>query len=463
VTRRLLATYLSLAVVVLAALEIPLGVTNERNERRTLTGKVERDAVAVASLAESTVEGESTGNLAAIRSVARRYAQDTDGRVVIVDSSGSALVDTSPLSPGSRSFASRPEFTAALRGEVLSGTRHSTTLGTSFLFVAVPVASGGRILGAVRITYPTSKLDARIRRYWLILGLIAAIVLLVAAVLGAGFARWIRRPLRQLEDAAAAVSAGDLATRSEVPHGPPELRTLAASFNDMVEQLEALVSSQQEFVADASHELRTPLTALRLRLDNLRAHVDERGRAGFEAAATEVGRLSAVVESLLTLARADAGTTAAAMVDLEPIVRERVNAWTAVATERAVRLVVVANAPVTALTSPDRLRQVVDNLIANALAVAPPGSTVTALIEPTPAQLVIRDEGPGMSDNDKRRAFDRFWRGRPSGAGSGLGLAIARRLVEIDGGTISLRDGQRGGLEVVIRLRTHASAMRESP
>lgn len=459
-TRRLLVTYLSLAVVVLAALEIPLGVANTRNERRSLTEKVERDAVAVASLAESTVEGDRTGNIAAIRALAARYARDTGGRVVIVDRKGAALVDSRPPAAGERNFASRPEFADALRGDVASGTRHSATLGSSFLYVAVPIASGGQILGAVRITYPTSKLDGRVRRYWLILAVIAAIVLAAAGVLGASFARWIRGPLADLESAAAAVSAGDLTARATVPEAPPELNALARSFNEMVVKLEALVTSQQDFVADASHELRTPLTALRLRLENLETHVDGSGRAGLEAAVSEIARLSAIVESLLALARADAGATPAETLDLAAIARERLDAWRAAALAHEVELSLVGDGPARARSSADRLRQVLDNLLGNALEVAPRGSTVTVLVDPAGPELVVRDEGPGMSDEEKRRAFDRFWRGRATAGGSGLGLAIARRLVEVDGGSIALRNGPDGGLEAVVRLQRPAATNR---
>jgi len=449
VTRRLLVTYLSLAVVVLAALEIPLGVANARNERRTLTDKVERDAVSVASLAESTVEGDRTGNIAAIRALARRYARDTGGRVVIVDRRGNLLVDSSTPRPGDRNFASRPEFDAALHGDVASGTRYSKTLGSSFLYVAVPIASGGRILGATRITYPSSKLDERVRRYWLSLAAIAAIVLGVAAVLGASFARWIRKPLADLETAAAEVSSGNLTRRTSVPESPPELHALALSFNEMVDKLQSLVTSQQEFVSDASHELRTPLTALRLRLENLETHVDAGGRAGLSAAVSEIARLSAIVESLLSLARADAGASPAETVEVVEIARERVAAWEPAALDRGVELTLVEVGPLTARSSRDRLTQVLDNLLANALEVAPHGSTVSVVVDR--AELIVRDEGPGMSEEAKQRAFDRFWRGGATGGGSGLGLAIVRRLLEVDGGTISLRDAPGAGLEAVVR------------
>ena len=454
-TRRLLVTYLSLAVVVLAALEIPLGVVNSRDERRTLTQKVERDAVAVASLSESSLEGDPTANLPAIRRLARDYARETGGRVIVVDRAGTALVDSSPTAPGDTNFASRPEIEAALAGDVATGTRHSATLGSSFLYVAVPVASGGRILGAVRITYPSSKVDARVRRYWFVLALIAVVVLAVAAMLGAGFARWVRRPLRDLEGAAAAVSAGDLTARATVPDAPEELATLARSFNEMVVKLETLVTSQQEFVADASHELRTPLTALQLRLENLAANVDEPGRPGLEAALGEVQRLGTLVESLLALARADAGTAplTAAPVDLAEVAATRVETWRASASDRGIELRLLAAGPSPALTSADRLSQILDNLIRNALDASAPGSAVTVAVDSTVPQIVVGDRGPGLTDAQKQRAFDRFWRGRSTGDGSGLGLAVARRLVELDGGTLTLRDGAAGGLEAVVRLR----------
>jgi signal transduction histidine kinase len=452
VTRRLLLTYLSLAVVVLAALEIPLGLANAHNTRQDLTQKVERDAAAIASLAESTVEGDSSGNLPAIRALARRYTADTGSRVVIVDARGTALVDSSSTLPAGRDFASRPEIARALGGDVVTGTRHSATLGSSFLYVAVPIASGGRILGAVRVTYPTSRLDARVRRYWLVLALIAAVVLAVAAVLGASFARWIKGPLTGLERAAAAVSAGDLAARAPVPDAPAELAALTASFNEMVVKLEALVGSQQEFVADASHELRTPLTALRLRLENLEPHVGEAGRHGLQSALGEIGRLSMVVESLLALARADAGATAVGTIDVAEVARQRVETWTPSARERGVELALVADGPAKARGSAERLQQVLDNLIANALDVAPPGTAITVVAEPDPARITIRDEGPGMSDDEKGRAFDRFWRGHAASGGSGLGLAIVRKLLETDGGTVELRDGPDGGLDAVVTL-----------
>ncbi len=452
-TRRLLISYLSLAVVVLAMLEVPLGFINARGERARLTSKVERDAVTIASLAESIVEGEvSTSNLSALKALGTRYAADTGARVVITNRQGVALVDPSPPRPGLRSFATRPEFKAALRGNYATGIRHSKTLGYDLLYVAVPIASGGVVHGAVRITYPTSELDRRVRNYWFVLAGIAVIVLAAATLIGLRFAHWIRRPLEGLELAAADAGAGDLGARAQVPDGPPEIRKLTLEFNDMVARVEGLVAAQKEFVADASHELRTPLTALRLRLENLERHVGDGGRDSLDAAEAEVARLSVLVDELLALARADAGTAPASTVDLAAVARDRLDALRPGAD--AVRLELVAKEPVTARAGADRVAQVIDNLVSNGLRHAPESSRVVVSVVRSGgfAEVRVLDEGPGMTAEQKARAFDRFWRAGSGAPGSGLGLSITRRLVEVDGGTVELRDGQRGGLEVVVRL-----------
>ena len=397
-SRRLLASYVVLAVVVLALLEIPLGVTYARSERRDLSANVERDAAAVASLSEDALE-RGVAAPPALAALADRYQRDTGGRVVVVDTSGVTVVDSA--APIGADFSTRPEIRAALDGSVATGVRYSQTLGADLLYVSVPVASGGAVHGAVRITYPMSEVNARVRRYWLLLGAIAAVVLAVAVALGAGFARWIVGPLARVDAAAEEVAGGNLRVRVPL-EGPPELRRLAHSFNEMVAKLDALLRSQEQFVAEASHQLRTPLTALRLRLENLAEDVDRESREELDAALDEVGRLAALVDGLLMLARADRAASAPVDLDIAAAIDERVEVWGPLAAEQGVRLEARVDGSLRALVTAGRIEQVLDNLLANALDVAPAESSVdvTAARSGRWVEISVRDRGPGMSDDE---------------------------------------------------------------
>ena len=448
-TRRLLLGYLGVTLFVLLSLEVPLGVQNQRTERRNLTANVSHDATVLAADAEDAVQAPSRRQLDALAAIASDYGRHTGGRVVIVDKRGYALVDTSARVRGTESFASRPEIAAALAGKYPHGVRDSQTLHDRLLYVAVPIAADGKVHGAVRITYPLSAVDARILRYWLILGLIGVVVLTGAAVVGLGLSRFVIRPLRSLEEAAAAVGEGQLDARAPERDGPPEVRSLAVRFNETVGKLSRLLRSQSEFVADASHELRTPLTALRLRLEILPPSRDR------DAALREADRLRDLVDNLLTLARADAGSETSARVDATALLRERVEAWLPLADEHRVALVAQLDGPLPVRAAPGRLAQVLDNLLANALEASPDGGTVTVsgLAASPWVELHLRDDGPGLTPEQRVRAFDRFWRAGSGAGGSGLGLAIVKRLVAADDGEVELREAASGGVDAVVRLR----------
>ena len=454
--RRLLATYVALALAVLAALEIPLGITYGRSERRDLTSRIERDALTMATISEEGLEKGRPRASAGVARVARSYQSSTGGRVVIVDAKGFEVLDTAAPFPGRRDFATRPEIRAALRGNIASGTRHSNTLGTNLIYVAVPVASGGAVRGAVRITYPTSALDSRVRRYWLLLAAIAGVVLAATVLVGLRFARTLAGPLAGLERATQAAGEGDLSARAPTDSGPPEVRRLAERFNEMVARLDGLLRSQQEFVADASHQLRTPLTALRLRLENLERDVEEPGRDELAGALAEVERLGRLVDGLLALARADAAQSRPERVDLRDVVSGRVEAWSGRAAEAGVALEPRLPAPLDGLATPGAVEQVLDNLVANAIQASPRGGTITieGRVDDGWAELHVSDEGPGMTPEQRARAFDRFWRAGAPGGGTGLGLAIAQRLVAADGGRLELGDAPGGGLDAAVLLRT---------
>ena len=453
--RRLLATYLTITALALAVVIVPLGRVFADREHDRLVFDIERDAQAVASLVEDDLEERRAPD---VRQVLEDYAEG-GGRIVVVDRAGISVADSEPLDRP-RDFSTRPEIIAALDGDRTSGTRDSETLGTGLVFVAVPVASGGRVHGAVRVTYPTSKLDARVRSTWLRLGGLALVVLALVAVVGMAFARGVTRPVRRLEHASHRLADGDLDARVPTDDGPPELRALAETFNSTAERLAQLVESQRRFVADASHQLRTPLTALRLRLETLEPTLPPDTRPKVAAALVETERLTRLVSSLLVLARTDASRPEPVTVDVASVVRERVESWRPVAAEQGVRLTAQAPPALLVVAVPGAIEQVLDNLLSNALDVAPEATevAVSITVDDGRAALHVRDEGPGMLPEARQRAFERFWRPPgASGEGFGLGLAIVDQLARASGGDVRLDAGPDGvGLDVVVRFATVA-------
>ena len=446
-TRRLVLSYLAITLFVLVVLEIPLGLTFASREEGKLFADIERDARVLATDFEDYLERRS-GVLQTEQAVA--YAQRTGGRVVVVDSEGVSVVDTEPTLAIGRDFSTRPEMVTALSGALATGSRTSDTLKQQLMYVAVPVGSSGRVYGAVRISYPRSTLDARVRANWLRLGLLAAVV--VGAVLAVGWvlARSVTRPVRSLQLASARVADGDLDTRVD-PEGPPELRVLADAFNEMTERIDRMVKREKSFSADASHQLRTPLTALRLRLEALEYAIDESGRADLEAALRETERLSQMVDALLALARSVEGVAPLVDVDLAAIARDRIDNWSPLADERRVQLLYQGPSTAPAVAMRGAVDQILDNLLSNALDAVPDDSRVRVAVSCTPntASLAVLDEGPGMSEVELGRAFDRFW----TTNGTGLGLAIVRQLAQASRGSAQARNVESGGLEVGITLR----------
>ena len=457
--RRLLISYVSITALVLVLLEVPLGFAFARSERRHLATNVQHDAFALALRSEELLEHPSSST-ARIGQLATRYQRSHGGRVVFVDQAGKLLADSDPSRApweSRRDYRSLPEIQRALHGHETTGSRYSRTRDLDLLYAAVPIATGAQVHGALRITYPLSVVDERIRDNWFVLAAIGGGVLLVVFAVSIVVARSIARPLAEMEGGAIALGTGDLATRVTVPDGPHELHTLARSFNSTAARLEQLVGAQQAFVADASHQLRTPLAALRLRLENLDREIGSGGRDDLEGALEEVSRLSVLVDGLLELARAGQHGSSPEPIDARAVAIGRRDAWAALAEERGVRIDVQLDAAVV-LATPGRLEQVLDNLLNNALDIAPVGSSieVSASRVDGEVRIGVADAGPGLSDEQRARAFDRFWRvggaGDGESGGFGLGLAIVRQLVVADGGDVTLGPSAAGGLEVTVTL-----------
>ncbi|MBN9605731.1 MAG: HAMP domain-containing protein [Actinomycetales bacterium] len=468
-TRRLVAAFVAVVLLVLLAHDLPLASYLRDTEKERIVTALERDAFVLAGRSEESLHAPGEGKdptaaAATVTELARDYQAQSGARVVIVDASGVAIVtsDDDPGAVGS-SYLSRPEFSAALTGTVSSGSRYSQTLSEQLLYVAVPVLSGDEVLGAVRLTYPEAVVDAAAGQKLVGLGAVGLTSALVAALIAVLVARSVTARVRRLRETTEAFAAGDRAVRAEETGGAPELRALGHSFNSMAARLDALIDQQRAFAADASHQLRTPLTALRLRLERARdlaATDPAAAQQRLDAAVGELDRLDELVEGLLVLSRAEPDPAPAETVDLTAVVRERVEQWAALAQEsgRAVRAGALAH-PALVRSSPRALEQIIDNLVDNALAVTPEGAAVEVATrhERGAIELHVLDRGPGLMPEARERAFERFWRGEATHPGTGLGLAIVAQLARAADAEARLDAREGGGLDAVVRFPARRS------
>jgi len=449
---RLLAAFLAVVFLLLAAQDLPLIAYLQAEERQRVTLSLERDAWQLATTAEPALVDRQYPQL---QLLSERYSASTLSRVEIVDAAGTVLASTKPGEIGF-DYSNRPEITSALSGVAAIGERDSVLLGGRMLFVTVPIQTASEITGALRLTYPVASIDQIVRERLRVVFLTGALTLVIAIVSAIWLAGIFTRRLRGLHVATEQLASGDLTARIPMlDGGAPEIRSLEHAFNTMATRLQTLVESQQAFASDASHQLRTPLTALRLRLENMASDSIDRNPEAIDQAINEVQRLQVLVDGLLALARLEGTAVALEQVDVDAVLRGRTELWQPLAAERDVELVVSMTGGAAVSAVPNALEQILDAYLDNALEYAPIGSKVTVRADVRDAEIEFHviDEGRGIDAAMRQRAFDRFWRERAEGTGSGLGLAIAARLAEASGGTVRLDANQPTGVDAVAVLQ----------
>jgi two-component system, OmpR family, sensor kinase len=315
---------------------------------------------------------------------------------------------------------------------------------------------------ANRILFVASSLgevDGTLHRLVLIELIATAAVLAALTALGLWVVRLGLRPLREIELTAAAITAGDLSRRIDHPDPQTEVGRVGSALNTMLDRIEASDRRLRRFIADASHELRTPLTAVRAYAElfgrGAATHPDdlERSMAGITR---EAERMSVLVDDLLLLARLDEGRPLERKpVDLAAVVGEAVDAARVVEPDRPIESSVE---PAVVTGDEARLRQALDNLLANARAHTPAGTPVSVDLRRSDgrAELTVADHGPGLDEEDTSRVFERFYRADESRArssgGAGLGLSIVAAVTEAHGGVAEARPTPGGGATFVITL-----------
>jgi signal transduction histidine kinase len=457
--RLLLASFLGIVLVALAISSVPFAFFIQTVERERLLTTLERDAFVIAGKAEEALESLSPSDLRPVRDLAQDYRDAGGARVVVTDEQGIVIVTNDPEeNRAGVSYLSRPEFAEATAGQISTGERYSETLGLTLVYVAVPVFSGQNIVGAVRLTFDKAVIDAEVSRQLTGILIVALTTLALGGALALILSRTLARGIRELEHASEAFAGGDFSARAREDVGPSDIRALAGGFNAMAEKVSALVETQRRFASDASHQLRTPLTALMLRIEGLRESVRPTAKVTerFDALEQEIARLNRLIDGLLALGRAGAEKTPVISVDASTLARERVESWRSLAEESGVTLDSHIEDNVTITAAETALEHILDVYIDNALAVSPAGSTITVLLtrEGSAVTLLVQDEGPGVSDEVARRAFDRFWRGGSSYEGSGLGLAIVKELADASGASVALESRENGGAQARVVFQT---------
>lgn len=394
----------------------------------------------------------------------------------------SGFTDATILSPDGATIISGDDSSLPIK---LSSTQIHQTLvdasqGNSYLLVfdthkqrqlvvLIPLVCAHHTVAILQLSMPTAAtIDQFVTtlRFILLLGVCGALgiaIALVVPLIGAAL-----RPLVDMERTSRRIAGGALSMRLAVPATDDEIGRLTISFNQMVEQLEAVFSRQKQFVADASHELRTPLTVLRGSLEMLLMGVDrgdiETSRRLAHSMSSEVLRMQRLVEDLLALTRLDEGKMMLRedAIDIRTIIGKVYDQAQQLAHGQEIRSKISPHISL-ARADADRLQQVLLNIVENALKYTSTDGCVelVAYNEDQDAVLIeVRDNGKGIPSSALPHVFDRFYRVDPARSrfsrhigGNGLGLAIARELIEAQGGTITISSTFGQGTTVSIRLR----------
>jgi signal transduction histidine kinase len=458
VRKRLLIVLLAFSALAVTAFAWPLLVSTAAERTQGFLFKRTAELERIAAIAQ---QGVLDDDFTELRAEVHAYHQIFGDGLLVVDNThqklaGEGLTDRDP--------AVRTAADDALKNQPAALPEDLRPWSAQHALLAVPIGTDTRVSGAVVLRASVAAAATDIGAAWLRVlsaALAAAVVCVLLAVL---VARWVLRPLRELERGVHAVAAGEKDAHIGDRLGPRELRTLAGSFNHMAAAVTTAAEQQSRLVADASHELRNPIARLRLTVDSLVPYVATDGRTAYGRIVAEVEELESLANGLLDLAAADhaatelaAGTGVTDSCDATELLVERRETWLPAAGRAGVRLSVPDSVcPVQLAVSEIELKQVLDVAIDNAIKYAGSGAHIRldCAAGLGDGRVAIADDGPGLPEAELAVATTRFWRSRRhhGGTGSGLGLAIAERLVTARGGTFRLRANRPRGLVVELTV-----------
>jgi signal transduction histidine kinase len=360
---------------------------------------------------------------------------------------------------GTNSFLAEITAVETLYGFDLQGNPAARLPRSPLAYRQNVLASVGTLLGSVELSDGPSVGKDIVALVAVVWGFASRLAVIIAALAGWRFSRWMSVPILSLTAATGRMSQGDLAVRIAL-HRQDELGALARSFNEMDSRTAEMVTALRRFIGDAAHELNTPLTTLRasLELAGSKPGLPEVAHGYIQQAREETRRMEALSRDLLDLSLLEADQLAIPdeTIDVREILRETSERYASQAEQRGIRFELdITDQAAPVLGHPIRLQRVIGNLLENALKLTPTGGQICVSLFRDNLEAVIQivDSGIGIPDGDSPFVFNRFHRGRnaTSYPGSGLGLAIVKAIIDQHGGNVSLMN-QPVGTKVELRL-----------
>lgn len=389
-----------------------------------------------------------------ISDLAENLARQIGARVIITDQRQRVVGDSERVGGLVGTVLDRPETAAALAGEDGQSIQYSQQSNQWVMQVAVPIWEEDRILGTVFISSSLSHIYRLLAGVRLFLQTATILSLVLAGVIGVLFAHTITVPIKLLTEATERMAKGDLSQRVEVTSSD-EIGRLARQFNIMAGKLQESTRQLREFVANASHELRTPLTSLNILIKSLRDYpLEGQEREEFlDDIDNELERLIRLVEDLLDLTRLDrlANEDTMQITNVVPVVNNTLVMMKQRAEQKGLTLTYnLPEEPVTALVVVHQVKQVIFNLVDNAIKYTPEGGRINVRLyqQNDMMYIAVSDTGVGIPPEHREKVFERFYRvdkarSREQG-GTGLGLAIVKEIVQHHGGRVWIEDNDGG-------------------
>jgi signal transduction histidine kinase len=420
---------------------------------------------ATARLAAAEAAAEPRGPARRERLV--RWARVLGIRLALVNSSGQVVAASAPLPAG---IPAEPGVRAALGGTAAQG-QVTDGSGARWLYAAAPIEVGTAAGQAVDLLVPLRSVEGLFARVRLALTVGYVLAALLAGALVLYLTQTLFVPIAAMKAAAARIGAGNL--REKIPERADELGDLARVLNTMARDLNERESVRRDFLANVSHELRTPVANMQFTAQALLAGAaadPDRRRQMLETIVREADRLARLVRQLLDLLRFESGRFALTRgpVDVADLLGDASVRFAVRAEDLGIRLDIRRPAGLPPIDGdPDRLAEVLDNLIDNALRSTPRGGaiTVSAALDGGAVAVCVADTGAGIAAGDLPFVFDKFYRGggaardRASG-GTGLGLAIVKAIVEAHGGRIAVQSAPGQGAAFTVWLPAAAAVPR---